>query len=177
MIGTEKLTYAQYKAKKTRREITYPLVTDDDTVVVYRLAEERLRKARLRTDPAELAAAQAAVEEAEKAIRDCTLLYRLRALPRKGDGSWQALVADNPPTRERLEEYRKEVDNPKATLRWNGETFGPALVAACLIEPEVTVEQAQEMATDWNEAEWDGLFAAAIQLNETATDTAGLVFS
>jgi hypothetical protein len=175
--GPKVLTWADVQAKKKRREVTHPVVTDDDARVVYQLAEERLRKAKVRGNATEIAEAQAAADTAEQALRDATLLFRLRALPRKGDRSWQALVAEHPPTEGQVADWREKTGNPKAGLRWNSDTFGPALVAACLTEPQVTPEQAAEMSDEWNEAEWDGLLGAAIGVNENATDTAGLVFS
>lgn len=51
-------------------------------------------------------------------------------------------------------------------LAWNGDTFPPALVAACLTDPEVTEEEMTEM---WNSGEWStgelsSLFTAASNL-------------
>lgn len=177
MIGTENLTYEQYKAKKKRREISHPIVTDDDTVVLFEAAKDRLRLARARSDKTELAAAEAEYAEAEQAVRDATLVFRLRALPRKGDGSYAALKSEHPPKKSDDEDVQKELGDPKAKATWHSDTFGPALVAACLIEPKVTLGQAEEMATDLNDGEWNSLFSAAIVVNRNATDTAGLVFS
>lgn len=171
------LTYDQFKAKKTRRTITHPVVTDDDAVTAYKLAEEALKDAKRRGDHDAAAKHEADMAEAEQAIRESTILMRLRAMPRKGERSYTTLKAEHPPTAEDDAEVAELTGKPDAKARWHSDTFGPALVAACLIEPAVTVEQAVELAADMNEAEWNRLLWAAINVNENATDTAGLVFS
>jgi hypothetical protein len=46
---------------------------------------------------------------------------------------------------------------------WNDETFPPALVAACCVEPAMDYKQAAEMWTSpqWNAGELDDLFVTA----------------
>lgn len=175
--NSPKLTYAEAKARKKRREITHPVMTDDDAVVAYQTAEEALRKAKVRGDQDEVDRLEVLVADAETAVRESALLYKLRALPRLGDNSYAALKAEHPPTAADDAEVRERSGNPKDKASWHIATFGPALVAACLIEPEVTPEQALEMAAEWNEAEWDSLVWAALTVNQQATNTAGLLFS
>jgi hypothetical protein len=175
--GPQKLTFAAFQQRKKRREVTYPLVTDDDAVKAFQLADQALNRAKLMSDKRQIAQAQKTLDEAESAVRESTLLMRLRALPRDGEHSYKVLMAEHPPTAEDNAEAAEESDDPKAKARWHAETFGPALVSACLIEPEVTVEQATEWASEWNDAEWNGLVWAAISVNQQRTDTAGLSFS
>jgi len=172
--GPQKLTYAQYKAKKKPREVTYPLVTDNDAVAAFRLADVNLRKAKLSGEQQQIDAAQKAADEAEEAVREATLIFRLRALPRD---VYAELKAEHPPTEDDHAEQREYTGDAKAKAAWHTKTFGPALVSACLVEPEATVEEADEMRREWNEAEWNGLYGSAIGVNRDATDTAGLVFS
>lgn len=174
---TPKLTYSLLKSKKGHREVTHPIITDDDAAAALRLAEEQLRRARIAGSDADVAAAQATYDEAEQAVRDSVLLLRLRALPRKGDRSFAALKAEHPPTPDDDVRVQEASGNPKDKAVWHTDTFAPALVAACLIEPKITVEQAAEMAEDWNEAEWSGLYLAALNVNQQATNVGGLVFS
>jgi hypothetical protein len=171
--GPKKLTYAQYKAKKKPREVTYPLVTDNDAVIAFKLADVNLRKAKLTGDQQAIDKAQAAADEAEALVRDTTLVFRLRALPRD---AYAELKAEHPPKEEDHAEQREYSGDAKAKAAWHTKTFGPALVAACLVEPEVTEAEAEEMRREWNDAEWNGLYGSAIGVNRDATDTAGLTF-
>lgn len=169
-------TYADLKARKKRREVTHTIVTDDAAADAFRAAEEALRKARILGDDADLAAAQAAYDAAEAAVRESAVVLRLRALPRKGDGSFAALKAEHPPTAEDDARVQEASGNPKDRAIWHTDTFAPALVAASLVEPRLTVEQAAELAEDWNEAEWSALYVAALNVNQQTTNTGGLVF-
>lgn len=176
--NSPKLTYAQYRERKKRRELVHPLVTDQAAVERYAWAKDALTKAKARNTPAKtLAQLEADVEAAEQAVRDATILFRLRALAREGDNSFEVLKAEHPPQDADHAAAREQSDNPKAKAEWHTATFGPALVAACLVEPEMTVEQATAEAAEMNEAEWGGLFNAAVLVNTQATPTAGLVFS
>lgn len=175
--GPKNLTYADAKKLKKRREVSYPIVTDDAAVAAYQAAEQRLRVVKISGTPEDVAAAQKAADDAEQAVRAATITFRLRALPRKGEGSFTALRAEHTPTEEDDKEQQEYTGDPKAKAMWHAETFGPALVAACLVEPRVTLEEATEMATEWNDAEWNGLYLAAVSVNRQATNTAGLTFS
>ena len=176
MIDSQPMTYEQFKARKKRREATYLLGTDEDAAGALRAADERLRKARLTRDPDELTAAQPAHDEALAAVQATTIPMRLRALPREGDGSYAVLKAEHPPTGDDHARVQQSSGDPKAKAVWCRATFGPALVAASLIDPQVTPEQAVELAEDLNEGEWNGLFAAALDVNQSATDTEGARF-
>lgn len=51
-------------------------------------------------------------------------------------------------------------------MAWNGDTFPPALVAACLVDPEVSAEEMTEIWTsgEWSTGELSTLFNAASNL-------------
>jgi len=66
------------------------------------------------------------------------LLYR--AISRR---ELDALRAKHPPT------TKQRTDNPSAGV--NSDTFNPALVAACLVEPELTKAEVQEL---WDNGNW-----------------------
>lgn len=169
------LTWADVQARKTRRTITHPVATDDDAVTAYLIAKADLNDARNRRVPAaELRGKQRAMDVAEQVVRDTTLLFRLRAMPAD---EYAALRAEHPPTPEDDARAVKDTGRDEAKAEFCFRTFAPVLVAACLLEPTVTVEQAEQMRHDWNEAEWVGLFNAAVLVNQTATPTAGLVFN
>ena len=52
-------------------------------------------------------------------------------------------------------------------MPFNSDTYPRALIAACIIEPEVTENDCLEWLDDdtWNEAEIEALFTAAMEAN------------
>ena len=56
---------------------------------------------------------------------------------------------------------------------FNAETFAPALVAACAVEPVLTEDQARELLDEWSVAEALDLFNAALRVNTTRAAVAG----
>ena len=171
------LTFEQLQTRKKPREITHVINTDDDAVKALAIADESLKQAKVFGTADERAAAQATYDDAEKAVREAALILRLRALPRDGDGSFAVLKAEHPPTAEDNRRVAEASGDTKAKAAWHSATFYPALVAACLIDPEVTIDQAAELARTWNDAEWTGLRDAALAVNQEKTNTGGLVFS
>jgi hypothetical protein len=171
-----KLTYDAFQKRKQRREAILPIVVDDDCSAAYELADAQLTRAKSFQDPDGIIEAQKLVADAEKELREATVIFRLRALPREGDGSFAALRAEHPPRDEDHERVRDFMGDPKAKARWHATAFEPALVAASLVEPAVTVEQATAWSREWNDGEWNRLVSAAIDVNQSATDTRGLTF-
>ena len=173
------VTYADFQKRKKRREAVHPIVVDDDAAKAYELAEAALERAKSRfvKDDAEIVAAEKTLRAAEAELREGTVIFRLRALPREGDGSFDVLKAEHPPTKSDHEKSQEDTGDPKAKARWHADTFLPALVSASLVEPEVTFEQAAAWAHEWNDGEWFGLVAACLDVNQRPSTTGGLVFS
>lgn len=106
-----------------------------------------------------------AIEEdkkAQKELRENSVRFVFRGIGRK---RYEKIINANPPTEKQIEDVKKE--DPNAELAWNPETFVPALVAEALVEPELTVEQINEMfdSEDWNPAELSALYMAAYEAN------------
>lgn len=175
--NSPKLTVAEFNRRKKRREAILPIVVDDDCSAAYELADAQLTRAKLLGDEQGITDAQKLLADAEAELRDATVVLRLRALPREGDGSFAVLKAEHPPKDADHERIREFTGDPKAKARWHSATFEPALVAATLVEPELTVEQATDWSHDWNDGEWNRLVSAALDVNQTASDTRGLSFS
>lgn len=74
---------------------------------------------------------------------------RLSALPRK---AYRELVEAHPAADD--------------SLKWDQDTFPPALIAASCVEPKLTKKQAQKIWDTWEEGEASRLFLACFQLNE-----------
>ncbi|MFI6296861.1 hypothetical protein ACIBEJ_35090 [Nonomuraea sp. NPDC050790] len=100
--------------------------------------------------------AQQIVELRER-MREHTTVFRFRGLQRK---KFKDLVAAHPPSDE-----DKDAGND---VDW--ETFGVALVSACAVEPQMSVEQAGELADELTQAQWDSLFAASYSVNKRDVD-------
>jgi hypothetical protein len=92
-----------------------------------------------------------------------------------GRHEWLALVKAHPPTDEQQAEYEQaqaELGIPSdkyQRLEYNAETFPVALMAACCVHPEMTVEQAQALwdSEAFNVVELSTLTEAAMRVNRT----------
>ncbi len=108
---------------------------------------------------AAVTAAKEAFETAEEAVREATFTVRFRSIGRK---KYEALVDAHPPTDQDNIESMAENGQPAP---YNGDTFGPALVAASAVEPEITLEEARGFWDDWNPSEVIDLFTGALICN------------
>ncbi len=71
--------------------------------------------------------------------------------------AYDDLIASNPPT------AKQKRDN----AAWNPDTFAPALIAACSVEPEITPDTAEGIWTSdsWSRGELMDLFSSVVELN------------
>jgi hypothetical protein len=106
-------------------------------------------------DPREKLAKQVAA--ARKKVRGAETEFRFRAL---GDKEWSDLLAAHP-------------SQDKAQM-WDPETFGPALIAACAVDPVMSAAQVRELFDVINLAQRDDLWRGAYEVN---TEAPGLPFS
>ena len=77
--------------------------------------------------------------------------YRFRALTPR---AWSDLQAEHPA--------------PSAADLFDPATFGPAAIAACAVEPEMTVDQYHRLAERMTDAQQEALLSAVWRLNTTA---------
>lgn len=137
------------------RESTLRLVTRGDLLAEHEEAVadlERLTKAAVSVTD-ETAAAAELVQSLEADIEASTVTLRFRALSRS---AYQALLTEHPGR-----EGEDEV--------WNWQTFVPALIAACLIDPVMTVDEVVELLDLITEGQRDELFSAAYDVNQSVT--------
>lgn len=87
------------------------------------------------------------------------LAVKLKAI---GSSAYDQLIAQYPPT----PKQRKD------GATYNPDTFAPALVAACMTEPALDLEDAQALweSSDWSRGELTELFLAAVQINQAGLD-------
>lgn len=72
---------------------------------------------------------------------------------------------------ELLEEHPPSDEDKEAGLAFNADTFPPALIAECLIDPEgVDVKEATRIWAEWSDAECELLLANAIAVNRSLKD-------
>lgn len=100
----------------------------------------------------------------EAEMRGSSYTFVLRAVKRP---EWRALINGHPP--------RKGDDGEpnKADVQWgfNLETFYPAIVRACLVDPELTDEQFTELVDEkLTDSQFSELATAAFRLNAGAID-------
>lgn len=91
-------------------------------------------------------------EALEDEIEESTVEFVLRALPR---ADWMTLLEAHPPTDEDKEDG----------LDYNPEGVFAPLLAACAVEPEMELSDAEAIYEEWSQAEVTQLFVAAIRVN------------
>jgi hypothetical protein len=101
----------------------------------------------------EVLAAQAALDEARRALAAGTLKLTFRALPRP---AWEQLLREHTPTEEQADLGHE----------YNVETFPAALVSASSVDG-MSEAEAQELLDSWSDADAKALFTAALLVNQT----------
>ncbi|MFD4912857.1 hypothetical protein ACFWNR_06495 [Streptomyces virginiae] len=97
------------------------------------------------------------VSAARDKVRASETEFRFEAL---GNKAWSDLHAEHP--------------SSVKGQAWDPETFPPALIAACAVDPVMTVEQVRELFEVLNAGQCDQLFQGAYDANTEAT---GIPFS
>lgn len=88
-------------------------------------------------------------------------VIRVRAI---GAKAYDDLLSGHPPT------GKQKKEDPNTPYNW--ETFPPALISACAVEPGMTVEEATEVWTsdEWSRGEVQTLFAGCVEVNSRGLD-------
>jgi len=156
------MDYEAIKAHKHPVIKEVPILLDTSLLDEYGRVEQELVRAetrdRMRAKTADMSVADEApglrkqLEELTEKIAAQTAIFRFQALPR---AEWTQLVADHPPS---------EVDLKEG---WpiDLETIGPPLLAACAIDPVLTLEQAEEIWSSYSAGETTALFLGAWSAN------------
>lgn len=156
--------------KSRKKPVTkrVPIVLDSDIADAYEEAKaayeeaKRLDSVRSTDDTrSALVVAEEKLEEARALAEENTAEFVLRSIGRK---PFELLVDEHPPT----EKQKAEAKKAGSEINWNADTFPPALVAACLVEPQMSADDVLEMwdSPDWNQAELLSLFFGAMDANQ-----------
>lgn len=88
----------------------------------------------------------------EDEIGESEFTFTFEALPR---GEYVALVGEHPPRPE----------DTKGGLPFNADTFSPALIAACAVEPTMSIEDADRMLGKLSPGQFDKVWTAVVAVN------------
>lgn len=164
---------ADHLKKKRPATKTVEVVLDPTLAVELRDAERARDLAQVRLDARpgdhDLQSAVWAAGEAVDVLRaradeeDAVVAVRFRSIGRL---AWDELIRDHPPTDEQVAEAKSA---GLGDLNFNSDTFPPAVVAASLDDPKMTAEEVAELwdSPDWNQAELELLFIAALEVNNS----------
>ena len=99
--------------------------------------------------------------ELKETIDDDLIEFSFRSIGRR---RYEEIFEECPPTTKQKQEAAK---NGEEEPQWNPETFPPAIIAASIVDPEMSEDDVYDMweSTDWNQAELTSLFLAALTAN------------
>jgi hypothetical protein len=148
-----------------RPEKTVPICTAGDLQAEFEELERDLSIARNQPSDGTLAGGSSSlatqiaqqIMELRERMRQHSVTFRFRGLPRK---EYSDLVTACPPSEE---------DKTKGS-DVDMETYSVTLVAACAVEPAMSVEEAGQLADVLTQAQWDSLVAAAYTVNKRDVD-------
>lgn len=152
------------KKKPLERIVTIPL--DDECVERFERAKDAVERAKLLKEPTEDLEAKLAEARAEVEANSVRMVFR--CIGRK---AYDALVDAHPPTPEQITQFREDNSTPDGKPATKGkppydiEKFAPALVQASCADPQLTLEQVNELFDEWNSTELAELWVAALEVN------------
>jgi hypothetical protein len=163
------LSYKELKKRKKPMIRRVPIALDgekadefNEKVAALSDAEDRLKQSpRERELLSEVATLRNEVSDLRDEMGDLVVEFVFRSVGRR---KYEDLVDSCPPSKKQLAEAQKDgTDAPG----WNQESFPPTLIAAALVEPELSEEEVFEIweSDDWNQAELVTLFMAAMAVN------------
>jgi hypothetical protein len=105
------------------------------------------------------------IEAVRQEMQQSAIVFRLRALNRK---AWAKLLTEHPPRKKGT--APDEAVEGDQSLGYNVETFFPALIRQCLIEPEVDDAQWERLDSLLSTRQYDDLAEAAIAVCRRKVD-------
>lgn len=107
--------------------------------------------------PKQLEQAQKELAALQKEAEENSVIFTFQDIGRK---RYDDLITANLPTKQQKEDYKE--GGGEGVLAYNPETFVPALISACAIEPEISLEEAEEICQEWSEGDIESLFFTAL---------------
>lgn len=171
-MGQRPLTFDHLIGKKKPLTKTVPVVLDPELAEAWEAARRSRdvanARVQIKSDPeaaAQLLEAEAELEAMEKQLEEAegVAWFKFRGI---GRAAYEALVDRHPPTGEQRTKAKAQGMD---AIAWNPDSFPPALVAACLVEPALSADEVKMLWADenWNQAELAVLLNAAIEVNGT----------
>lgn len=156
---------AEIRKRKKLPTRTVPILLDPDLRLRYDELSAELPKAQARDarverglgESDEATKIEAELDELEEQIRESTVEFVVQALPR---AEWRELLEAAPPTPADIEEG---LDHDAESL------FAP-LLAACAVEPELSLSDAEAIYEEWSETEVTRLYVGCIRVNREVRD-------
>lgn len=167
------LTYDHLRSRKKPNLKSVRLALDSEVAEEFEQAKEELERLATRMEymteedtrlpvlRAQRDEAQVRFDQAKEAVLEESVLFKFRSIGRK---RFDDLIASHPPTEAQIEKAKK---TGEGDLTWNSETFPPALVFNCLVEPKLEEHEVKDLweSDDWAGSEIIALFYAALEVN------------
>lgn len=163
-------SWKDVKKRKKPAIVKVPIAMDGDFADEFNAASNDLREAREalaedsrnKDNQKAVADAEEAMEALRPEVEDQIVEFVFRSIGRR---KFEDLVDACPPTKAQKAEAAKTGNEEPG---WNLETFPPTLIAAAIVSPEMSEEDAFEMwdSDEWNQAELVSLFLSALSVNQ-----------
>lgn len=138
--------------------------------LLYRFEEASSRVDSLRAEAKGMMDPGPEVKDAEVLLQELTeevrASQRVFVFQSIGTKKWRDLLSEHPPEGDQ----RKSVTFVGLPLEFNPDTFVPAAMHACCVEPGITLEQAEWFAAEMPVKEVDSVFGAVLTINVTGLD-------
>lgn len=173
-------TFDHLKKKKRQELVRYVPIDGGEALEKFEEARMDLERARLVGDPARVATALEAVEDARVAAQspDASVRCVFVAL---GRTRYREIQSAHPPVAAEVEKAKENKEEPPD---FNPETMLPVLIAATMTEPKLTEDEVRALTLPegetteggvpgqgWTEAELNELWAAALMVNNSSRIT------
>lgn len=111
------------------------------------------------------------LEELQEHAHESAVQFTFQAVGRK---HYRELIDAHPPDDEDRERALAQFGD-RRLARWHSDTFVPALIAACVVEPAMTEEQAQTLWDEWDLSVAELIGGMAVSVNEGETKVPPIV--
>ncbi len=165
----KKLTYKEIRAAKKPAYQDVFIVGDDSLGAEYEDAVRELGEAKMslnivgqtREAKQRVESAESTLEEVTGRIRETGMKFTFRSISRK---KLDAILEEHQPSKRQ----KAEAEEKGEDLNFDPETFPPALIAATCVDPELTIEEAEEIweSEDWTQGELLSLLGGAMAANQ-----------